>query len=71
MKQTREYGEIRKLMNELGSNFDYIFDTLNAINIGIKRGDKLYTEQKLEMLIVAANAIAHDVPIGMRRRGDW
>lgn len=64
----KDFEEIRKLLSEGGSRFDYIFDVLTSLNVGIKNNSRGYIEEKLETLQSATDMIKHDVPILLNRR---
>jgi hypothetical protein len=64
----KDFEEIRKLLSEGGSRFDYIFSVLQSLNIGIKNNSRGYIEEKLEALQSATDMIKHDVPLLLDRR---
>lgn len=62
-----EYKNVRKILENGGSRFDYLFDCLQALDTACERKDPQYLREKLARLKSATNMITEDVEAWARR----
>ena len=63
----RNYETMRKILSEGGTNFDYLFDSLQALEVAVKSGDSAYLQEKINQLTKATSYITHDITVWAER----
>jgi hypothetical protein len=62
-----KYKNVRKILEDGGTRFDYIFDCLKALDVAVENKDPAYLREKIRLLRGAADIIASDVEAWARR----